>query len=658
MKYIFTLFALLNTTIISAQILTAQSGAWDMSSTWVGGQIPSATDQVVIQNGHTVSGPSVLYTAECRTLEVEANGRLEFQQNTISILDTLLAHGHFISSELLFGDSWGASLVPGYILAEDSFVIDLTNSATNYLGDLSLYTPLGVTMEMGGSAPKLLGDVFMDGGDFIVTKNNSNNFYVTARGIFLFPPFNPSPPRKLEILDDVNFTLRHLIGGNTMDSFLASSNSVVTFIPEDSVCIEKDSLYVNLEGEVNFSNYNSNCIFEAYSDAEFTFNFDSLNIFNDDVAFSCSNQNIKVRSLVCNNFTLLDIRDNDLYIDTNGNYEIYYSFFVFPWASVFSSGTGKMWLYLAPDVDPMQTGLLNQYYTVPLSTDNPNSVAIVEIYNDGVGDWFSLRMDSGVRDSGVIGNYYADSVANWTLHIEEKTAGGSDVHLKLNISEYDTLNNFTSSQAGIMHFTNGAWDNDSTGPAGYNSLMDMLVYERSNITSFSPFAVGSITSQGNTNLAIENIKLSVEENNLIWQTDLDYESLELWKSEDGVVWDFANTITFQNTISVDNLHESTYFKIKGVEDELEKWSNTVWVSAQGDLAGVKIYPNPFQNSINIEAGSEFNYYSLKNSLGQVVKAGVVEKRLDVSDVRVGIYILSLHSEDGKSLNFVVNKLWK
>ncbi len=655
MKYFFTVLALLSTSIASAQILSAQSGAWDISTTWVGGQVPSVTDEVVILNGHTITGPSVLYTAECRTLEIEVNGRLEFQQNTISVLDTLLAHGHFISSELLFGDSWGASLVPGYILAEDSFVIDLTNSAVNYMGDLSIYTPQGVTMATGGSSPKLLGDIFLDGGDFIITKNSSNYYYVEARGIFLFPPFNPAPPRKFALRDDLDFTFSYLIGGNTMDSFLASNTSSVTFLPEDSVCIEKDSLYLNLEGVVNLASTNSYYSIEAYSDAEFTFNFDSLNLLNDDVAFICSNQRINVRSLVCENFMRMDIGDNDLYIDTNGNYEISYFFFIFPWASVYSTGNGKLWYYLAPDVDPMQTGTTNQYYTIPIGTDNPNTVALIEIYNDGVGDWFSLRMDSGVRDAGIMGNYYLDSVANWTIHIDEKTAGGSDIHLKFNLSANDTLNNFTSSQAGIMHYTNGAWNNDSTGPAGYNSVMDMLVYERANISSFSPFAVGSISSYSNINLSNEGIRLYLSGNSLVWSADIAYDDYEIWQSDNSVEWELASSTTMLNTYKIEDLKKSAYFRVKGLVNERETWSNIVWFSPQDNFAVVKIYPNPVHDIIYIEAGSEFKTYSIRNTLGQNIRQGIASERIDVRDIHQGMYILSLYTPAGESLDFSFHK---
>jgi len=59
----------------AAEIITAQSGSWTSTSTWVGGVVPTQGDQATIKAGHTITIPST-GTKSCTNLVVENGGKL------------------------------------------------------------------------------------------------------------------------------------------------------------------------------------------------------------------------------------------------------------------------------------------------------------------------------------------------------------------------------------------------------------------------------------------------------------------------------------------------------------------------------------------------------------------------------------------------------
>lgn len=58
-----------------------------------------------------------------------------------------------------------------------------------------------------------------------------------------------------------------------------------------------------------------------------------------------------------------------------------------------------------------------------------------------------------------------------------------------------------------------------------------------------------------------------------------------------------------------------------------------------------IYPNPVQNTLNIETNSNINKITIINSLGQEVK-NTVDKQIDVADLENGMYFLNIFSDKG------------
>ena len=70
---LFLLMAMMPLSMITAQITSVQTGAWNAASTWDGGTIPTTTDNVTIADGHTVTINSFV-DANFATLNIVGTG--------------------------------------------------------------------------------------------------------------------------------------------------------------------------------------------------------------------------------------------------------------------------------------------------------------------------------------------------------------------------------------------------------------------------------------------------------------------------------------------------------------------------------------------------------------------------------------------------------
>ena len=185
---ILTGFFLFNLSCFPATITSNTTGNWNTGSTWVGGIVPSSTDDVVIAATHTVT---INTTDSCKnltvngtsassfgTLNIETGGTLSTSAHTNvygklninggtfnegdSAGDKLTINGNSLGSSCLFFISSGILNVSRYFALTNSSSFKMTggtinvNSTGGSSGTDIFYIPSGTTFDMSGGDINIL----------------------------------------------------------------------------------------------------------------------------------------------------------------------------------------------------------------------------------------------------------------------------------------------------------------------------------------------------------------------------------------------------------------------------------------------------------------------------------------------------------------------
>jgi hypothetical protein len=89
------------------------------------------------------------------------------------------------------------------------------------------------------------------------------------------------------------------------------------------------------------------------------------------------------------------------------------------------------------------------------------------------------------------------------------------------------------------------------------------------------------------------------------------------------------------------IYDDTYYRLKITSDDVE-YSNTVFVEYESEY-DLYVYPNPFNESINIESIFEFKYI-IYDMYGVVIQYGI-ENTIDTYKLPIGVYILNIQIKD-------------
>ncbi|MEZ5084548.1 MAG: hypothetical protein R2750_14060 [Bacteroidales bacterium] len=141
-------------------------------------------------------------------------------------------------------------------------------------------------------------------------------------------------------------------------------------------------------------------------------------------------------------------------------------------------------------------GFLRQWVTgsnkvFPVGT--ASNFTPVTLNNSGTADYYSARVFPDVRVNGLTGATIPqiNDCVDMTWDISEFTAGGSNLSVTTFWSAALEGINFDRTHCAVGHYTGGAWDPNSEGPAAGGGPYSIT---RSGITSLSAFAVGDLES--------------------------------------------------------------------------------------------------------------------------------------------------------------------
>lgn len=130
----------------------------------------------------------------------------------------------------------------------------------------------------------------------------------------------------------------------------------------------------------------------------------------------------------------------------------------------------------------------------PVGTDVSYTPLVLN--NAGTADEFSVRVIAHVFDTYdgsdlPTGTAETANSVDRTWLVKEAIPGGSDVTLSLQWNMADELPGFNRAAGNVSHYTNNYWH---PGTMNIAAGTDPFTLSRSGITSFSPFAVGSMNS--------------------------------------------------------------------------------------------------------------------------------------------------------------------
>ncbi|WP_081413951.1 T9SS type A sorting domain-containing protein [Chryseobacterium daeguense] len=89
------------------------------------------------------------------------------------------------------------------------------------------------------------------------------------------------------------------------------------------------------------------------------------------------------------------------------------------------------------------------------------------------------------------------------------------------------------------------------------------------------------------------------------------------------------------------------------------WDDAVWEpipslgTSETDLhAGIKVYPNPFKDVLNISETKDVKKAVINDAVGRIIRT--IEnpsETLEVSDLQKGVYFITLHFKNGTEKSF-------
>jgi hypothetical protein len=176
-----------------------------------------------------------------------------------------------------------------------------------------------------------------------------------------------------------------------------------------------------------------------------------------------------------------------------------------------------------------------------------------------------------------LGSILSTSNVNKTWLVSEEVTGGSDLALTLQWNTSDATLGFVSASARLKHYTNGAWDeNTTTSEWGAGSGTGTQSVTRSGITSFSPFGVVSNAAPLPVKLTAFDAQAAGTAALCTWQTasELNNDHFVVERSLDGKAFAALGTVKGQG--STTGAHSYRYAD----NDAGRQGTNTVYYRLQ------------------------------------------------------------------------------
>lgn len=256
--------------------------------------------------------------------------------------------------------------------------------------------------------------------------------------------------------------------------------------------------------------------------------------------------------------------------------------------------------------------------------------------------------------------YTVSACEYWIL---DRTTGTSDVSVTLGWNSSDCpIDSYVTDPAALVvaRWDGSAWVSHGNGGTTGTSAAGTVTSSAA-VTSFSPFALGSTTSNNPLPVELTSFscnKISNGTVQLSWitasESNSDYFSIE--KSNDGIRFESigkkaasgnstdAVRYTFVDT---DPNAGKAYYRLKQIDlDGKSEYSDLCFVNNELEEYKLKVYPNPAGNTVYVNFGTNVSpSVSVLNNWGDEVPVKVYDgdngKVLDTSNLPDGFYIIQV-----------------
>jgi len=269
-----------------------------------------------------------------------------------------------------------------------------------------------------------------------------------------------------------------------------------------------------------------------------------------------------------------------------------------------------------------------------LDLTNVRSPSLRDVVNSGGVENGPFMHDGSLSTLSDVINHYDDIPNNPNNTNLDNRLQGDGGDLNLTDTEKSELLAFLKTLGGSSLYTDEKWSDPFDVNGDLEILNGVLPVELSYFDAFQ-----------------EDETIILEWETLVEINNDGFEILHSQNSSDWSAIDFVqgtNENSEYQYIHIDPSTGANYYKLRQIDlDGAFDLSEIRYVKMDESKEEVKIYPNPTYNFVNISGTTSFEFASIYNIEGQLIKQITVDgsARLDLSELESGVYLIRVSSKN-------------
>jgi hypothetical protein len=328
-----------------------------------------------------------------------------------------------------------------------------------------------------------------------------------------------------------------------------------------------------------------------------------------------------------------------------------------PTRYVVTNGTGKLYKRIIP----------RMFNILPVGTSTSYSPVRLRIPNSVTPYKYGASVKNGINPSrplsGVAGTNFINK--EWNIS-REASAPSANVYVELSYRRSDTNSVvFNCANMSILHHNGTSWDvlPDENTVRDCNEQYIAV----SNVTDFSPFAIGVANAVLSTDLiSIKATPLMQAQYQAVlvnWQTANEQNMLDFGveRSVDGSNFEKIGTVKATNAPNIYSYKDAAaqtntlyYYRLAMRENNGKtEYSKVVTATLSGKTKTVSVFPNPAKDVLTIAGIEPTDEWQVVDIIGKIRATYKGSQTLDLTGFSNGIYFIKMGNENRS--RFVVSK---